>query len=79
MLLAKTGGKFNFDFGSFSSTHITKKNITFCFRNAWANLGDMSQNEAMMGFIDKVSELMSHLKPHLEALKQHKQEQLIKE
>ena len=49
------------------------------FRNAWANLGDMSQDDAMMGFIDKVSELMSHLKPHLEALKQHKQEQLIKE
>ena len=49
------------------------------FRNAWGNLGDMSQDEAMMTFIDKVSELMPHLKPYLEALKKEKDDQLIKE
>lgn len=48
-------------------------------RNAWGNLGDMSQDEAMMTFIDKVSELMPHLKPYLEALKKEKDDQLIKE
>merc|ERR1711993_169848 len=37
----------------------------------------MSQDEAMMTFIDKVSELMPHLKPYLEALK--KEEEALKE
>jgi len=48
-------------------------------RNAWALLGDMTQEEAMLKFVEKVSELMQHLKPYLEALKKERDAQLIKE
>ena len=53
--------------------------IIFFYRNAWALLGDMTQEEAMLKFVEKVSELMQHLKPYLEALKKERDAQLIKE
>ena len=53
--------------------------IIYFYRNAWALLGDMTQEEAMLKFVEKVSELMQHLKPYLEALKKERDAQLIKE
>ena len=53
--------------------------LIYFYRNAWALLGDMTQEEAMLKFVEKVSELMQHLKPYLEALKKERDAQLIKE
>ena len=53
--------------------------LVYFYRNAWALLGDMTQEEAMLKFVEKVSELMQHLKPYLEALKKERDTQLIKE
>ena len=38
-------------------------------RNAWQALGDMSQDEAMFNFLESVGEIMPHLKPYFEAIK----------
>ena len=53
--------------------------LVYFYRNAWALLGDMTQEEAMLKFVEKVSELMQHLKPYLEALKKERDAQLMKE
>ena len=71
-------------FGLLCRNYIFFKNLfqlllVYFYRNAWALLGDMTQEEAMLKFVEKVSELMQHLKPYLEALKKERDAQLIKE
>ncbi len=51
-------------------------------RNAWASLADMEKPAAMLGFVNRVGELMPHLKPFMEAQckeEQQREETLEKE
>jgi hypothetical protein len=45
----------------------------FGSRNAWATLGDMPKEEAMLGFVEGVAVLLPHLQPYFEAQKQEEE------